>query len=171
MFRTIFYPLLPILPSLLSTTYYYIISYSVCNTCLRVRHFYQNKKDPLQLQNFSFITFWNQTQTSEVYSFVKNGVNKKCLNDSDNHNGVIIHLESNILEWKVKWAIANITTNKANGSDGIPAELYQILKDDVVRSTALNMPADLETQQWPQDCKRSVFIPIPKKCNAKEYSN
>ena len=61
--------------------------------------------------------------------------------------------------------------NKASGGDGIPAELYQILKDDVVRSTALNMPADLETQQWPQDCKRSVFIPIPKKCNAKEYSN
>ena len=96
---------------------------------------------------------------------------KKDLHDPDNHKGVIIHLEPDILECEVQWALGSTTMNKASGGDGIPAELYQILKDDVVRSTALNMPADLETQQWPQDCKRSVFIPIPKKCNAKEYSN
>ena len=89
----------------------------------------------------------------------------------DNHNGVITHLEPDILECKVKWALGNITTNKASGGDRIPAELFQILKDDVVIGLHSISQKIWKTQQWPQDWKRSVFIPIPKKGNAKECSN
>ena len=81
---------------------------------------------------------------------------------------MITHLEPDILECKVKWTLGSITTNKASGGDGIPVELFQILKDDAVKSAALNMSEIWKTQQWPQDCKRLVFIPIPKKGNAKE---
>ena len=81
-------------------------------------------------------------------------------------NDVITHLEPDILECKVKWALGSITTNKASGGDGIPGELFQILKDDAVKVLRI-----WKTQQWPQDWKRSVFIPIPKKSNAKECSN
>ena len=96
---------------------------------------------------------------------------KKELNDSDNHNGVITHLESDILECKVKCALESITTNKASGSDRIPAELFQILKDDAVKVLYSICQQIWKIQQWPQDWKRSVFIPIPKKGNAKEHSN
>ena len=89
----------------------------------------------------------------------------------DNYDGVITHLEPDILECKLKWALGNITTNKARSGDGIPAELFQILKDDVVKVLQSVCQQIWETQQWPQDCKRSVFIPIPKKGNAKECSN
>ena len=88
---------------------------------------------------------------------------KKELHNQDNHDGVITHLEPDILECEVKWALGNITTNKASGGDGIPAELFQILKDDCVKSVALDMSANLENSEWPQDWKMSVFTPISKK--------
>ena len=84
---------------------------------------------------------------------------------------MITHLEPDILECEVKWALESITTNKASGSDGIPVELFQILKDDAVKVLHSICQLIWKTQQWPQDWKRSVFIPIPKKGNAKEYSN
>ena len=96
---------------------------------------------------------------------------KKDLHDPDNHDGVITHLEPDIREFKVKWALGSITTNKANGGDGIPVELFQILKDDAVKVLHSICQKTWKTQQWPQDWKRSVFIPIPKKGNAKECSN
>ena len=92
------------------------------------------------------------------------------LNDPDNHNGVITHLEPDILECEVKWALESITTNKVSGGDGIPAELFQTLKNDVKMLHSICQQI-WKTQQWPQDWKRSVFIPIPKKSNAKECSN
>ena len=96
---------------------------------------------------------------------------KKVLHDPDNHNGVITHLELNILECVVKWALGSITTNKASGGDGIPVEVFQILKDDSVKVLHSICQQIWKTQQWPQDWKRSVFIPIPKKSNIKESSN
>ena len=96
---------------------------------------------------------------------------KKDLNDPDNHNGMITHLESDILECKVKQALGGITMNRASGSDGIPVELFQMLNDDAVKVLQSLCQQILKTQQWPQDWKRSVFIPIPKKGNAKECSN
>ena len=95
----------------------------------------------------------------------------KDLHDPDNHNGVITHLEPGILECKVKWALGSITMNKTSGGDGIPVELFQILKDDAVKVLHSISQQVWKTQQWPQDWKRSVFIPIPKKGNAKECSN
>ena len=89
----------------------------------------------------------------------------------DNHDGVIVRLEPDILECEVKWALESITRSKASGSDGIPVELFQILKDDVVKVLHSISQQIWKTQQWPQDWKRSVFIPIPKKGNAKECSN
>ena len=96
---------------------------------------------------------------------------KKDLSDPDNHNGVITHLEPDILECEVKWALRSITMNKASGGDGIPVELFQILKDDAVRVLHSICQQIWKTQQWPQDWKRSVFIPTPKKGNVKEFSN
>ena len=93
------------------------------------------------------------------------------LHDPDNHNDVITHLESYILEYEVKWALGSVTLNKASGGDGIPVELFQILKDDAVKVLHSICQQNWKTQQWPQDWKRAVFIPIPKKGNAKEYSN
>ena len=92
---------------------------------------------------------------------------KKCLNGPDNHDGVT-HLELDILECEVKWALGSITMNKGSGGEGIPAELFQILKDDAVKVLHSICQQKCKTQQWPQDWKRSVFIPIPKKGNAKE---
>ena len=91
--------------------------------------------------------------------------------DPDNHDGVITHLEPDILECKVKCALGSIALNKASGGDGIPVELFQIHKDDAVKVLHSICQQIWKTQQWPQDWKRSVFIPIPKKGNAKEYSN
>ena len=96
---------------------------------------------------------------------------EKDLNDPDNHDGVITHLEPDILEYKVKWALGSITMNKVSRGDGIPAEFFQILKDDTVKALQSIWQQIWKTQQWPQDWKRSVFIPIPKKGNAKECSN
>ena len=104
-----------------------------------------------------------QEYTEELY--------KKDLQDPDNHYGVIVHLEPDILECEVKWALGSITKNKASGGDGIPVELFQILKNDTVKVLHSICQQIWKFQQWPQDWKRSVFIPIPKKGNAKECSN
>ena len=104
-----------------------------------------------------------QEYTEELY--------KKGLNDPDNHDGVITHLEPDILECEVKWALGSITTNKASEGDGIPAELFQVLKDDAVKVLHSLCWQIWKTHHWPHDWKRSVFIPIPKKGNAKECSN
>ena len=96
---------------------------------------------------------------------------KKGLNDLDSRNGVITHLEPDILESEVKWALGSITANKASRGDRIPVELFQILKDDAVKVLHLICQQIWKAQQCPQDWKRSVFISIPKKGNAKEYSN
>ena len=104
-----------------------------------------------------------QVYTEELY--------KKGLNDPDYCDGVLTHLESDILECKVKWALGSITMNKASGGDGIPTELLQILKNDAVKVLHSTCQQIWKTQQCPQDWKRSVFILIPKKGNAKECSN
>ena len=96
---------------------------------------------------------------------------KKNLQDPDNHDGVITYLEPDILECEVKWVLGSNTKNKASGGDGIPVELLQILKDDAMKVLHSICQKIWKTQQWPQDWKRSVFIPIPKKGNAKECSN
>ena len=100
-------------------------------------------------------------------------LHKKDIHDPDNHEGVITHthLGPNILECEVKWALESITMNKASGGDGIPVELLQILKDDTMKVLHSICQQIWKTQQWPQDWKRSVFIPIPKKGNAKECTN
>ena len=104
-----------------------------------------------------------QEYTEELY--------KEDLHDPDNHNGVITHLELDILECEVKWTLGSTTTNKASWGDGIPDKLYQILKDDAVKVLHSICQQTWKTQQWPQDWERSVFILIPKKDNAKESSN
>ena len=100
-----------------------------------------------------------QEYTEELY--------KKDLHNPDNHYSVITHLEPDILECEVKWALGVITTNKASGSDGIPVELFQILKDDAVKVLHSVCQQTWKMQQWPEDWKRSVFIPISRKGNAK----
>ena len=108
-----------------------------------------------------------QEYTEELYKQLY----KKDLHDPDNHDTLITHLEIDIPECEVKWALESITTNKASGGGGIPVELFQILKDDAVKVLHSICQHIWKTQQWPQDWKRSVFIPIPKKSNAKECSN
>ena len=103
-----------------------------------------------------------QEYTEELY--------QKDLHDPDNHNGGITHLEPDSLECEVKWTLGSITTNNASGDDGIPVELFHILKDDAMKVLHSMCQRIWETQQWPQDWKRLVFIPIPKKDNAKECS-
>ena len=93
---------------------------------------------------------------------------KNDYHDPYNHDGVITHLQPHILECEVKWALGSITTNKASGGDGIPVEIFQILKDDAVKVLQSICQQIWKTQQWPQDWKRSGFIPVPKKGNAKE---
>ena len=99
-----------------------------------------------------------QKYTEEIY--------KKHLHDPDNHNGVITHLQPDILEWEIKWTLGRITRIKASGGDGVPPELFQILKYDAVKVLHSICQQIWKTQQWPQDQKRSVFIPLPKKGNA-----
>ena len=98
-------------------------------------------------------------------------LNKKDLHDPDNHDNVITQLEPGILEREVKWTLGSMTTSKASGDDGIPVELFQILKDDAVKVLHSISQQLWKTQQWPQDWKRSVFTTIPKKGNVKECSN
>ena len=104
-----------------------------------------------------------QEYTEELY--------KKDLHEPDNHDGLITHLEPDISECEVKWALESITTNKASGNDGIPVELFQILKVEAVKTLHSICQQVWKTQQWPQDWKTSAFIPIPKKGNAKKCSN
>ena len=98
-------------------------------------------------------------------------LHKKDVHNPDNHDGVITHLEPDILEREVKWALGSITTNKASGGDGISVELFQILKDDAVKVLHSICQQIWKIQQWPKDQKRSVFIQIPKKDNTKDCSN
>ena len=119
----------------------------------------RNGMDPTEADD---IKKW-QEYTEEPY--------KKDLHDPDNHNGVITHLEPDILQCEVKWTLGSITTNKGSGGDGVPVELFQILKDDAVKVLHSICQQIWKTQQWPQDWKKSVFTPIPKKGNAKECSN
>ena len=119
-------------------------------------------RNSMDLTEAEDIKRW-QENTEELY--------KKDLHDPDNHYGVITHLEPDILECEVKWAFGSITTNKASGSDGISAELFQILKDDAMKVFHSICQQMWKTQQWPRNWKRSAFIPIPKKGNAKECSN
>ena len=104
-----------------------------------------------------------QEYTEELY--------KKDLHDSDNHDGVMANLEPDILEYEVKWVLESITMNKASGGDRIRIELIQILKDNAAKVLYSICQQIWKMQQWPQDWKRSVFIPIPKKDNIKEHSN
>ena len=106
---------------------------------------------------------WWQEHTEELY--------KKHLHNPNNHDNVTTHLEPDILECKVKWALGSITTNKASGGDGIPVELFKILKDDTVKVFHSMCQQIWKTQQWPQDWKRSVVIPIPKKGNATQLNS
>ena len=122
-----------------------------------------NKGNSMDLTEAEDIKTRWQEYTEELY--------KKDLNDPDNHDAVITHLEPDILECKVKWALGSISTNKASGGDGIPVELFQILKDDAVKMLHSTCQQIWKTQQWPQDWKRSVFILIPKKGETKEFSN
>ena len=119
-------------------------------------------RNSMDLTEAEDIKRW-QEYTEEVY--------KKDLNDPDNHDGVITNLEPDILQSKVKWALRSITMNKASGGDGIPVELLQNLKDDAMKVLHSICQQIWKIQQWPQDWKRSVFIPIPKNGNAKECSN
>ena len=115
--------------------------------------------------------YYRRVYIEEVAGIQRRTVQKKDLHNQDNHDGVITHLEPNILECEVKWALESITTNKASGGDGIPVELFRILKDDAVKVLHSICQQIWKTQQWPQDWKRSVFTPIPKKGNVKECSN
>ena len=116
---------------------------------------YRNHRDLTEAED---IKKRQQEHTEELY--------KKDLHDPDNHDGVVTDLEPDILECEIKWALESITTNKASGGDGIPVELFQILKDDAVKVLHSICQQIWKTQQWPRDWKRSVFIPIPKKGNA-----
>ena len=116
----------------------------------------RNVKDPTEAEEIKK----RQEYTEELY--------KKGLNDPDNHDGVVIHLEPDILECEVKWALESITMNKASGGDGIPVELFQIQKDDAVKVLHSICQQIWKTQQWPQDWKISVFIPITERGSDKE---
>ena len=120
----------------------------------------RNSKDLIEAEE---IKKKGQEYTEELY--------KKGLKDPDNHDGVVTRLESDIRKCEVKRALESMTVNKASGGDGVPAELFQILKDDAVKVLHSICQQIWKTQQWPQNWKRSVFIPIPKKGNAKECSN
>ena len=116
----------------------------------------RNGMDPIEAEDIK--KRW-QEFTEELY--------KKDLHDPDNHDGMITHLEPDILECKVKWALGSITTNKASGGDGISLDLFQILNDDAAKVLHSICQQIWKIQQWPQDWKRSVFIPIPKKATPK----
>ena len=114
---------------------------------------------------------WVSCKILVNYIYTQKNCIQKDLHDPDNHDGVINHLEPDILECEVKWALESIITNKASGGDRIPGELFQILKDNAVKVLHSICQKIWKTQEWPQDWKRLVFIPVPKKGNAKECSN
>ena len=127
-----------------------------------MQRYTQKDRNGMDLTEAEDIKRW-QEYTEKLY--------KTELNDPDNHKVVITHLEPDLLECEVKWALESITTNKDSGGNGIPVELFQILKDDAVKALHSICQQIWKTQQWPQDWRRSVFIPIPKKGHAKEFSN
>ena len=145
----------------------------------KTRDFFKKTWDTMGifLANTDTIKGWNGKDLTEAEEIKKRWQEyteeqyKKDLKDPDNHDGVITHLEPDILECEVRWALRSITMNKVSGGDGISVELFQILKDDAVKVLHSKCQQIWKTQQWPQDWKRSVFIPIPKKGNAKECSN
>ena len=126
---------------------------------VRVVRLTRNGKDLTEAED---IKKRQREYTEELY--------KKDLHNQDNHDGVISHLEPDILKCEVEWALGSITMNKTSGGDGIPVELFQIRKDDAVKVLHSICQQIWKTQQWPQDWKRSAFITIPKKGNAKECS-
>ena len=128
---------------------------------------FQAKRDTIKDRNCTDLTKAEDIKKRQEYT----ELSKKDLHDPDNHNRVITHLEPDIQECEVKWALGSITMNKASGVDGIPVELFQILKDDAVKVLLSICQQTWKTQQWPHNWKRSVSIPIPKKANAKECSN
>ena len=109
--------------------------------------------------------------TNETFHAMMGTVKDRSSKDLDNHSGVITHLEPHMLECEVKWALGSITMNKASGGDGIPVKLFQILNDDAIKVLYSICQQIWKTWQWPQDWKRSVFISVPKKGNAKECAN
>ena len=130
-------------------------------------HFMHNGKDKGQ----KWYGLNRSRRYKEEVARIQRRTIQKDLHHADNHDGMITHLEPDILECEVKLALGSITRNKASGGDGIPVELFQILTDDAVKVLHSICQKIWKTQQWPQDWKRSVFIPIPKKGNAKECSN
>ena len=145
----------------------------------RLRDFFKESRDIMEtfLEKMGIIMERNGMDLIEAEDIKKRlqayteKLYKKDLDDLDNHNGMITHREPDILECEVKWAIGSITINKASGGDGIPVELFQIIKGNAVKALHSICQHIWKTQQWPQDWKRSGFIPIPKKGNAKECSN
>ena len=121
--------------------------------------------------SFSPFTFTEAEDIKKRCRNTQKNYTKKDLHAPDNHSGVIVYLEPDILECKVKWALGSITTNKVSRGDGISAELFRIPKNDAVKVLHSICQQIWKTQQWPGDWKRSVFIPVPKKGNAKECSN
>ena len=120
----------------------------------------RNSKDLIETEEIK--RRW-QEYTEELY--------KKGLNDADNHDGVVTHLEPDILECEIKWTSGSTAASKASGNDGIPTELFKILKDDAIKVLHSICQQIWKIQQWPQDCKRSVFISVLKKGSIKECSN
>ena len=123
------------------------------------------------IKNRNYMDLTEAEDIKKAQQEYKEELYKKGLHDPDTHDGVITHLEPDILECKVKWALGSITIKKASGGDRIPAELFQILKDDAKKVLHSISQQIWKTQPWPQDWKLSVFNPIPKKGNAKECSN
>ena len=130
-----------------------------------IKRTFHAKMGSVQDRNFMDLTEAKDIKKWEKYT---EEPNKKDLYDAQNHDDMITHLEPDILECEVDWALGSITTNKPRGGDGIPVELFQILKDGAVKVLHSIYQQIWKTQQWPQDRKMSVFIPIPKKGNAKE---
>ena len=144
---------------------------SCLGTHVRIKDFKIKKIKKTKKRKKEKKTFGKLKKKKEQVARIHRRTLQKNLHDPDNHDGVITRLEPDMLECEVKWALESITTNKASAGDGIPVELFQILGDDAVKVLSSICQQIWKTQQWPQDWKRSVFIPIPKKGNAKECSN
>ena len=148
-------------------------SFSLCSTTLRIHeeNVRKQRKFHVKMGTIKDKNGMDLTEAEDVkkrWQEYRKELYKIGLNDLNNHDGVITHIQPDILECEVKWALGNITTNKASGGDGILTELFQVLKNDAVKVQHSICQQISKIQQWPQDQKRSVFIPIPKKGNAKD---